>query len=560
MHSAYKVDRKNRRNDMVAIKEASLNTETNEITKTLRFFFNPERTFYITKEKYRNHVESKEDEDIRKLQVYKCTQATMADKASKVLKVKAKGIRAVSSSPYIYGADVHVSSVIMDKYRTKFGSTAIMPEVAIMDYEWDIKPGGNAGSASIGTFGFNNDIHLTIREDKISNCGMTKEQYVKRMFAGFDEHVLPIVNDYYENGKGKGQVRREFKLHIDIVRLDIDVIKKLFTYTHIYKPDFLAFWNGISDLTVIEEHCERRHVAMSEFMCDESVPAAFAYTDINKGEQGFKLDAKGNKKKIDYFNEWHTLDNIAHWQYIDMMHIYATNRDHLPNLPSYGMDAILTADIGLGKLKLVPEVDTKDMGAWHTTMSNKHIVEYSLYATFDVIGPILLEDKQHEVGGQFFPRLNLNPLDTYKKNPRQLATKMHFELIDKGRVVGSSGSAKVNEFNNAIWDGDRWIITLNTHYHAEIGGYALEDSQTYTLWIPMGGDSDLTSSYPMNQRMVNGSRATTVTEMCWAENIPDVEMRMFGLNFSAGEQNFVMMATDTLGLPNLNALLEGYPG
>jgi hypothetical protein len=556
MHSAYKKNPKRRGEDIVLIKEAIVNNETGERTNNLRTFVNPPRDFYITKEKFRNHKEKKEDEDIRRLKKYTCTQANLVDKIAKALNSPAKGLRQLAVSPFLYGADVHVTSVIMDKYRETYGPTKVMPEIAVMDYEWDIQQNGAAGSVSIGTFGVCNEVHLTIREDKITACGLTKEEYLKRMFKGFDEHVKPIVEEYYVNGKGKGVPRRDFKLHVDIVRLDIDVIKKLFSYTHHYKPDFLAFWNGISDLTVIEEHCARRITTLASFMCDPSIPREYQQTSVVRGDQGFKLDAKGNRKKVDYFNEWHTLDNLASWQYCDMMHAYATNRDHLPNLPAYAMDYILTKDIGLGKLKLVPEVDTTNMGEWHITMSNKHIVEYSLYATFDVIGPLLLEDKQNELGAQFFPRLNLNPIDTYKKNPRQLAAKMHFEVLKHGRVVGSTGKITANEFNQAIFSGDNWIITLNTHYHDSIGGNALVDSDAYTLWVANNGDSDLKSSYPMNQRMMNGSRATTVTEMCYVIGMSDDDIRMFGLNLSAGPQNHMLLATESLGLPDLFTMLD----
>lgn len=554
VHAQHVVNKYNKRQDVVAVKEVTENAN-GERVRNLRFFENYKRDFYVTKPKFQNHNEKKLEEDVRKCKRYQCTQAALVEDVGRALRKKSRSIKELASSQYLYGTDLHVTSTILNKYREKFGPPKLMPDVAVMDYEWDVDT--KVQKASIGTYGFNDDIHLTIREDKLAQNGLTVKQYLTQIHDGFKQHVLPIVEAFYQSKQGKHQIKRNFKLHVDVVRLDIDVIRKLFEYTHKYKSDYLAFWNGISDLTVIKEHCERYTLDMADFMCDPNVPAKWRVTKVNEGPRGAKLDAKGNKKRIDYFNEWHTLTNIAHWQYVDIMHAYAASRMHKPNLPTYGMDFILTKDLGLGKLKLVPEVSDKDMGKWHITMSNNHIVEYSLYATFDVIGPILLEDKQKEIAVQFYSIADINPIADAKKNPRCLTTKYHFELEKRGLVCASTSKTMVTEIDKQIYSGDDWIITLNSNYHDGIGVSVTEDAPSSgSLFVPNSYDQDLTNSYPMNQRMMNASKTTTYTEMCSIKGMSEENGRMFGLNLSAGIQNAMLLCTECLELPSLLDMIK----
>ena len=38
---------------------------------------------------------------------------------------------------------------------------------------------------------------------------------------------------------------RDYKLEVEICDHALDVTRKLFKHTHIYKPDYLTFWWGI---------------------------------------------------------------------------------------------------------------------------------------------------------------------------------------------------------------------------------------------------------------------------------------------------------------------------
>jgi len=572
VHAQYVVHKKSKRQDLVAVKTVKEDDDGNRI-RDLRLLPNYQRPFYITKPKYRNHQEKKSEEIAAKCDKYLCTQAALVDEVSKRLRKRSRSIRELGENPFLYGTDLHVTSIIMQKFRERFGSPTMMPDVAFGDFEWDAHEDINKQKASICSYGFEDNIHLAIREDKILENGLTVESYLKQVHQGFKDHVLPIVEKFYQSEEGEKQIKRNFKLHVDVVRLDIDVVRKLFEYAHKYKSDYLAFWNGISDLSVVEAHCKRYSVDMADFMCDPSIPPQWRVTKINKGPIGAKLDAKGNKKKITAKTEWHTLDNIAHWVYVDMMHSYAGSRGHLPDMP-YGLDATLERDLGLGKLKLVSHVSDKDMKQWHKTMSSKHIVPYSLYATFDAIGPMLLEDKQHEIAVSFYTSADINPTADVKKNPRCLTTKYHFELDKLGMVCGSTAKDMTSPLDREIYGGDDWIITLNANYH---DGYAVDTEQVpssivhneeiaekftdnhvlfdapsaSTLFIPNDYDQDLTNSYPMNQRMMNASKATTYTEMCTITGMSEEMGRMFGLNLSSGKQNAMLLCTECLELPSL---------
>ena len=103
-----------------------------------------------------------------------------------------------------------------------------------------------------------------------------------------------------------------------------------------------------------------------------------------------------------------------------------------------------------------------------------------------------------------------------------------------------------------------WNEFKNTSYNDNIGGWALKDSYNPVDISPNNADSDLTSSYPSNQMLCNGSRFTTYTETIGISRVDDEVAKRAGLSLVAGKQNLVSYAIDVYNLPRLDQVLDLY--
>lgn len=550
VHSTYVRHKTKAKNDLVVVKEKHRDADGN-ITNKLRLFENYQRDFYVTKPRYRNHKSKKEWENKKKLNRIKTTQSNLSNAIAKALNTRRAKLRTMARSPYLYGADIGVETIILHKYIETYGDSEIMPTVGVMDFEWDVE----TKNPSIGTYVYNDELYITVLRDKIEACGLTEAQFKRQVHEGFDKDVTPLLEEFFD--KHKAIERSKFRLNIEVVDLDLDVIRKLFKHTHTTMPDYLTFWNGIADFTIIMEQCERYSVDPATFMCDPSIPPEYRVTELIVGPTE-TIDANGNKKPKKNSEQWHVLNNPASWQFIDMMCTYHTNRAHKPDLPSYAMDFVLPRELDLGKLKLVEELNElaeSDMASWHMEMVGKHIVEYSLYALFDVIGPLLLERKNFEIRAQAYSNLTYHPISDFKKNPRKLCNAQHFSFQNSNCIVGTTSDRMREDIDDKVYSGSGWIITLNSSYHDTLESKALSDSDMDTLFIPANDDGDLTSAYPSNARLLNISKATTVTELIKVSNVPEEVMREVGLNVSSCGDNAIDFCVRVLGLPHLDDVL-----
>lgn len=516
------------------------------------------RDFYVdVRPKGKSSKVKVEWKEISKLRKHRCTQANLLPAIKKALPNdfavnRAYSTRHAGVSNDLYYTDIHGSSIELAKHRALLNDQSIIPVVGVMDFEWDI----GVNTASIGTYVCDDTIYITMRQDGVTRTGLSNEAFIKKLESGYYEDVQTILDTFYEKNPQLYK-QTKFKVNASIVDNELDVIRALFAFTHETKPDFLAFWNGISDLTVIKEVCDRWSVELGSFMADPEVPPEFRNTVINEG-QYTKLDAKGANKKIPAEAQWHTLTNIASWVYIDIMACYANNRTHLPNLPSYSLDYITSIELGMGKLRLVesPELDGASSAGWHEIMTKDHFLEYSLYALNDVTAPLMLEYLNSEIASRAFPMMGHAPMSSFNSNPTKLTVESQLSFLAKGYAVSATSPSMKDELDGEVYGSDGWIITLNTSYNYDLAGVALEDSSLPVEFIPNGADSDLTASYPSNQMLGNMARHTLKSETVSINGVDVDKAKRAGLTLISGEHNQVGVAIDLLGFPRLEEYLE----
>lgn len=591
VHVNYTVSNKNRRKDLCLVKEHIFHED--RVEKNIRLIQNARRDFYITAPTKQDHQSKKEWELARFCNRYECTQATLIDTLARVLKVSPSGLRRLNRNQYTYGTDILITSIIKNKYDKEYPNAPIVPTSAFMDYEWRIA----TKDLIVGTMVYEEHCHLTVDGailTKIPNA-------LEKLHECFNTYLIPYIHQYYQNNHDEDIAKkikmdlnsfkalsledkkaiyqdiaiktnksieevmftggRNYQLHVDIVNSPVEVTSKLFSYSHLYRPDYLVFWNGESDFSTIAGVCKRANVDMASFTCDPDVPEEFRNAKFEPGTE-VKLDANGNDKKIKSHERWHIFDNMASWQFLDLMCTYASNRAHLPQLSSYGLDAALAREVNLAKFKFSDHIESLanlTQEEWHNTMVRDYPIEYCIYAIFDCIGPQLLEDKTADIRGQFYPKLGISDIKNFKKNPRRIADKMHFELLEKGRVVGSTSDQMMEETDKLLYSADELIITLSSDIHYNMGVNCLEDApEITTYFIPKAADADIKSSYPTNQRLFNMSKTTRYSELFKIDTLEIGVGKEIGMNISAGKGCAVDVCYRVYQLPHLQGWINHY--
>ncbi len=560
VHATYHKSRINREQDMVLTKIRHLHDDGSQ-TSELKLIRNPKRPIYIRKKKNALKVKP-EYSHISKVDKLMTTESNMFNVAKKALKYepdmwKARRMSDVNNSPNIFWSSLSVSSIILHHLRTKQGmnSSSILPTVGAFDFEWSV----DDGLVSIGSYAYQNKSTIVINREHFALTPLRSEEaFIKAYKEAFKTTVQPVLDEYYSRKQVKkaGQVVRNFIPEVIFSDNEFTTMRETFDKGREDSVDYFTAWNGAADLGVAKTVAKKFAEPLTELFVDDSIPPEFRNAYFREGQRGSKEDANGNKKSVKLQDEWHELQSTTPYQYIDMMGVYHRNRIHLPDAPSPSLDWALNKELEFGKLKADCGISTDDQKAWHREMSINHLVEYALYAAMDTIGLIILEDKNYEISSTYFSGVGFSPYSEFIRNPMRLSTDMHFAALESGLVICGVGSNMSSEIDSKIVPSRNITVTLNPSYNSGMDMKILADSTDSAYIISSGADGDLTSSYPSNQILSNGSRGTTLTEYCGFNNMGNLKGNSLGYTLTSGAHNNHTVAQSLLGLPSTGELIK----
>lgn len=560
VHSSYHKSRKNRANDMVLVKIRHLHDDMTQSSE-LRMIRNPKRPIYVTKPKYKLNVKP-EYNHISKVNKIMTTESNMFDVAKKALKYepemwKARSMRDVNNSPNIFWSSVSVSSIILHHLRTKqeMNSTSFLPTVGAFDFEWDV----DTNVASIGSYAHENKSTLVINREHFARTGLrSEEKFIAEYKKKFAEIVQPVLDEYYSRKDviKANQVVRNFVPEIVFADNEFMTARETMQMGNRDKVDYFTAWNGHADLTVLTRIAESYAEPLHKIISDDSIPGEFKNAFFKEGQKGSKKDANGTNKSVKLQDEWHELIATTQYQYVDMMGTYHRNRIHLPDAPSPSLNWALTKELGFGKLKIDCGISEDDQENWHRRMSLEYFLEYCLYASMDTISLVVLEDKNYEISSTYFSGVGYSPYSEFVRNPMRLSTDMHFAALEDNLVICGVGSNMSSPIDKKVVPSRSITVTLNPSYNSGMSMSILKDSADKMHIVPCGADGDLTSSYPSNQILSNGSRGTTLTEYCGFNNMSNLKGNSIGYTLSAGPHSNYTVAQDLLKLPSGGELIK----
>jgi len=412
----------------------------------IRLINNFKRPFYITKDRFRNHKQKKEYEEINKVNSYTSIQSDLPNAIAGKLKMtgyKRNQYRDVLKSPYLYGSDVPSTVILSKMYEDKFGLHTTPYTMSTLDIESDVDTKDITVISSV----YKNTIRTAISRTLIKNYKLSGDEWIiKEVRRLYSEHVE-------EKHKDK-------ELIITIHDNEVDCIKAIFKFLHERKPDFLAIWNVMFDMPMMTNALVRAGESPKTIISDPDIPHELKRYEVKQGPAK-KKKADGTVTQIDIQDRWHSFLTCSSFYIIDAMCAYSHIRAGASKvIGGYSLDNITLTNLGKGgKLKFEGLVsDNLSKEDWHRQMSRNHPLHYIVYNMGDNTTMCDLEDKTNDLS-VVLPTLAGHSNFTYfNSGPSKIVDKLYLEILDDGLVLGTK--PHIND-QNKILGLDKWIVTLN---------------------------------------------------------------------------------------------------
>lgn len=520
--------------DLHVVKEL-VHYKDGSIEPKLNLIKNFKRPFWITHKGKRNHKSKKEWESLENVLEFKSTQSELAFSVAKALGQPWSNMdmRRLSSSPYVYGTDIASGSLIKQQYAKKYETTKnTKHSVAVCDTETDVLNGTN--EIIMASFTCKDIVFTAVVKSFLENQSNVEER--------LDRAMVRYLGDIVK--------ARNIKAELVIVESPIHAVIEVIKVAHKRKPDFLTFWNIDFDVTRILEACDKYGYDPKDIFSDPDLPLEYRAFHYKRGKDK-KITVSGKITPVKPANRWHVVTTPASFYMIDSMCVYRHLRLAKQELQSYALDFVLNVEKVKGKLKF-EEANEYSGLAWHSFMQKNYPIEYIVYNRYDCICVELLDEKTNDLAISLPLFSGYSDYKFFSSQPRRIVDDLHFEALDSGRVIGSTGNDMDDDLDEDSLDLRGWIITLPAHTVSDNGLKVIDEyPDIRTRIYTEVGDLDVAGSYPNGQAVFNISKETTVKELVDVEGIPEEVFRMQNINLSGGLSNALEYCQIMFNFPTL---------
>lgn len=431
--------------DLHVVKEI-IHYDDGSIVPNLRFIYDYQRPYYITKKGRQNHKEFKEWEDIEALDRYECCQRDLAWRIAKNLGIYSQRpiLRELCQTHFVYGADLTSTSHLKHMYRTKWPGVVTPASNAVFDTETDMVRDPKTGAVIAATISFKD------------RCFTAVQDWFLEGHVNAVERIEEITRSKF----GDVIKARNLQFEIIVVRNEYEIIKKTIDKAHEWGPDFLSVWNIKFDMDKILAMCERERVNPAELMCDPSVPKASRFFKFKVGMANKKM-ASGKMLVFKPSQQWHTVHAPAKFQWVDAMCAYRQIRTGSPEEPSYSLDYMLKKHLNITKLKF-PELEAAGVpevvnARWHEVMQRDFPLHYIAYNRFDCISMEMLDEKILDMSIQLPLFSATTDLEKFNSQPRKIVNELSWFVEERGKIMGSTGSDLMHAHDEEVINGNGLI-------------------------------------------------------------------------------------------------------
>lgn len=511
-------------------------------TPNLRFIKDFQRTFGVTKPGFQKHSVKKESEALDRLQFFKSSQSGLQRAVKAALKKPWSNERMgdLQNSPYLYGTDIDSTALVKQAYTRKYPDVVPTPySLAVYDTESDMLNGTK--ETIVSTLSMKTKVVTAVRKSFVEG----QANVIERLQVLAQKYLGDVI-------KARG-IEIEFK----ICDTELETCMWTMKHAHEWSPDFVTGWNLLYDVQQLEAACTRASVDIRDYMSDPKVPKDYRAWKVTEGPAS-RETASGVWMSYQPAQRWHKFYNTASFYLIDAMSSYYYIRQGEQAESSYSLDNILKLKLKRGKLKF-EEADKYAKAEWHVYMQRNHPLEYVIYNIFDCVGIEMLDEKTKDLSVMLPLYSEYSDFARFKSQPRRKVDSLHFFYLDRGRMIGCTGSQMLEPGDEDVISADGHVITLHAGRLANNGLCCiLEDPHMRTNIRIANADNDVTGAYPTNQVVMNVSKATTVCELIKIEGIEEQDKRNLTMNFPAGHTNAVDFCTTVLNLPTLHNLLTQF--
>lgn len=535
---ALHIPKNNNRSEDTHLIKVQSHYEDGSIQPEIIYFKDFKRPFWITKKAFQNHKNKKEWAPIEELIEYKSTQSDLAFSISKATNKNwgNDNLHILLQNPYIYGASVPSTSIIKHGFNTKYSNLKTLYSFAVLDIETDML--GDLGILMI-TVLFKNQLLTVINKGFVEGLSDVVGEVDKKT----NHHLKEYIEKY------------NLQCKTIIVEDELECIKVAIKQIHKWMPDFLAIWNITFDLNVMLGVLEKREIPPEDIFSDPSVPKELRLFEFKKGREK-RITASGVLKPIPLHEQWHTVYNTASFWFVDAMSVYYHNRLGQAQEQSYSLDAILTKELGIHKLK-IPEIEGFEGAAFHMEMQSNYKIEYIVYNRFDCIGMMELEESTKDLSITLPMYSRYNDFSNYDSQPTRAANTLYFYLKEKGYIIASTGKPIKDDLDDETLDLSGWIAFLKPHLMMDVGLCCLDEAKDLnSLVLKFVADLDVAAAYPHGQIVFNVSKETTKKEILSIEGIDEYVFRKQNINLLSGHVNSIEYCTTMFGFPAMDDLLK----
>lgn len=555
----YSTDRE-KQNDYILITEV-VHTKDGRCVPQLRGIENPRRPIYITQQQHRNHKEKKTYEKRSNTQELWTTDVNMVNTVQMGLgysfpNPKAR-LKQICKSPFVYWADMPVTSYYKYKYKDKWKNVVSANRLAVYDVETNEREGTK--EPNIMSVIIDDEIHF-----------FADQKYMDRIQGGEDTIVQKAIEllkkvPFTMNEKNKklpaGEIEyrdllKDYKLFTYTCPTPGQCIVRMFDIIHKRLPDLLVAWNHEFDISKMIETLKRENIPLEDVFCHPDVPEKYRNVWFKKDEAKKKTESKSLTKSP--ADQWHVLYCMASFYCVDAMCLFKKLRVHEGNRPNYKLANTLETEVGVSKLDL-PKLPYADNLDWHVKAQEMYPAEYAVYNIMDNLLIILLDRKTQDLSSALSVLAGLSTYDIFPSLPKRLCVAFTFALYEQDLVIGSVGADIRNEFDEEVIGTDGWIVTLPAYANAETGlSVIAEIPNFYSAFRTQVADADLTQAYPSATNMMNQERETTLIELINIQGVSEEWRRICGINLTAGRVNAMEIATQLFLLPEKDDVLAAF--
>lgn len=550
IHSCHVTNIPPHNTDAVVVKEYIHYTDgsTEPVLTTIN---KPKRSFYITKPNIRQmHDEKREWEHVDNLDRYICYNYQMPEKIFQALNgyyPKQKvNLRKLFDSPYIYGADICIESIISRKYYDAFEATGLPPvtlKIGMYDIESDVDPSSPTyGDINVASITCENVIYVSTLKSFIANAEYKTEDELRDYIKS---NLLEHLNGNSTAKDVLGDM--DIVVHVHYADSVPDLLHWLFNHAHANKMDFLGGWNSKYDINETIKQCIKFGVDPLDIFCDPSIDKKYRYFD-------FYEDTTDIKKAGHFTRRWNHMSCTAHFQVYDAQQLYSRSRIIDGYESSYKLEDILTKHIGIGKMHFSQLDDLGKLSEleWHRAMQKKYPYEYICYNCFDTFGLRLFEYKNQDDEG-LYVLLEHSHIKNFAKQTRRIMDTLFIKCSNYNKVMGVTGSDMTGKYDHLIPKVGGAVLSPKRANRVGVNVIKELPNQE-TLAMLYCSDIDYTGFYPNVSQMANVSKETKLSTLINIEGFNALDSQEFTSLIISIDENAVQIGTTFFDLPDYTEL------